>query len=215
MLEITGAVITYAKSSLRLIYPDINLAPGEFLGLAGESGSGKSSLLEALISPWFAGSFAYTIANFKGRDILAMGDKRFQEIGYCPQYSQNALNPKLTIKRQIALCQKHNPGRAGEREVDQYLAALALDPVLLSRYPAELSGGEKQRFVLLLSMLKNPDLLFLDEPSSAIDLITLQQISEFLLSIKGRISVLMISHDLEVLSKIMDRTIYLGDLRDA
>lgn len=209
MLKVKGASITYAKSSIRLSYPDIQISSGQFLGLAGDSGCGKSSLLEALISPWFPGRFSYDLATYKGKDIVALGDERFKSIGYCPQYAQHALNPKMTVQSQIDLCRKHNDSRMTDREIATYLHSLSLDHALLDRFPSQLSGGEKQRFVILLSMLKKPDLLLLDEPSSAIDLITLQQISEFLLTIKGEVTLLMISHDLEVLGKIVDRIIYL------
>lgn len=209
IFELTRPIVRYPSPGLLLRYPDLFLKQGEMVGLAGESGCGKSSLFEALLSPAFTGTFSYGCCNYQGTAFAQQQERLFQEISYCPQYAQAALNPKLKLKRQIELCRKNNPRSCSPSDVSAMLTHLGLAPDLPERYPAQLSGGEKQRFVVLLCLLKRPKLLFMDEPSSAIDILTLEQITRFLLRLKGQLSLLMISHDLEVLRKLCDRVILL------
>ena len=97
---------------------------------------------------------------------------------------------------------KKDPAR-----IQELLDALHLDAAMLSRRPGGLSGGQQQRMVLLLCALKEPKLMILDEPSSAIDLITLQDIVDFLEHLKGETTMLMVAHSRPLLEHVADRII--------
>ena len=102
---------------------------------------------------------------------------------------------------------KGNGMERNEEEIDALLAKLKLERELLQRYPSQLSGGQIQRMVMFLCNIKKPDILIMDEPSSAIDLITLKEISEFIVSLKGDVTMLMVAHSRPLLQKISDRII--------
>ena len=102
-------------------------------------------------------------------------------------------------------------GRRGSGEAEELFQKLALSEELFSRYPSTLSGGQKQRIVIALAMLKEPELLFMDEPSSAIDFITLRRILEYIWSIKGTTTILMTAHQRPFLEKAVDRIVELSE----
>ena len=183
MIEIQGLSIFYGKR--KLAYPDISVKKGEAVGIAGKSGCGKTSL-----SLW--------------------GMERFEKISYIPQFAQSALNPRMKVREHIdavlSAC-----GRRGSGEAEELFQKLALSEELFSRYPSTLSGGQKQRIVIALAMLKKPELLFMDEPSSAIDFITLRRILEYIWSIKGTTTILMTAHQRPFLEKAVDRIVELSE----
>jgi ABC-type glutathione transport system ATPase component len=209
MLRIKDATIEYPASGLEIAYPNLEIAQGEFVGIFGDSGSGKSSLFEAILAPDFPGVLRYSELSYEGQDLKQLGTGIYKLISYCPQYAQEALNPKLSLREQLALFTLVKDPAEQESLLRHTFDCLQLDAALLDRYPSQLSGGEKQRAVLVACMLKEPEILFLDEPSSAIDLITMRQISEFLISLKGKLTVLMSSHDKEVLAKLVDAVVRL------
>lgn len=207
MLVLEQARIEYP--GLTINYPDIHIKPYEFVGITGESGCGKTSLLEALVGLDFAGMFHYQKAQLAGQDSVALGESKRRLVSYCPQFSQNALNPKLTMLQHLQLTLKGNGLAFDQALVDDLLRQLKLTDALLDRYPETLSGGQKQRFVLFLSAVKQPQLLVLDEPSSAIDLITLRALVYFLEQMRGRTTILMVAHSLPLLRRVADRLVLL------
>lgn len=207
MLVLEQARIEYP--GLTINYPDIHIKPYEFVGITGESGCGKTSLLEALVGLDFAGIFHYQKAQLAGQDLTALGENKRRLVSYCPQFSQNALNPKLTMLQHLQLTLKGNGLAFDQALVDDLLRQLKLTDALLDRYPEMLSGGQKQRFVLFLSAVKQPQLLVLDEPSSAIDLITLRALVDFLEEMRGRTTILMVAHSLPLLRRVADRLVLL------
>lgn len=207
MLVLEQARIEYPN--LTISYPDIHVRPQEFVGIAGDSGCGKTSLLEALFGLDFAGKLFYKHALLAGQDLSQLGEDKRRLLSYCPQFSQNALNPKLTMRQHLQLTLKGNGLSYATEQVEELLAQLKLPPSLLERYPAMLSGGQKQRFVLFLSTVKQPQLLVLDEPSSAIDLITLRALVDFLAQLRGQTTVMMVAHSAAFLRKVADRIIQL------
>ena len=204
MLRIRKAIAEYPASGLKIAYPDLELAKGEFAGIFGDSGSGKSSLFEAILAPDFPGLFHSAELSYQGQDLKQAGSDKYKLIAYCPQYAQEALNPRLNLREQLLLFTLTKDPAEQELLLRHTFECLQLDASLLDRYPSQLSGGEKQRAVLAACMLKEPEILFLDEPSSAIDLISMRQIAEYLLSFKGKLTLLMTSHDREVLAKLVD-----------
>ena len=208
MIEIQGLSIFYGKR--KLAYPDISVKKGEAVGIAGKSGCGKTSLFSFLLGELPDSAFSYERAELLGRDLSLWGMERFEKISYIPQFAQSALNPRMKVREHIdavlSAC-----GRRGSGEAEELFQKLALSDELFSRYPSTLSGGQKQRIVIALAMLKNPELLFMDEPSSAIDFITLRRILEYIWSIKGMTTILMTAHQRPFLEKAVDRIVELSE----
>lgn len=209
MINLKDYKIIY-KDNKSIEFNDIVIENGEFVGLSGDSGCGKTSLLNSLFGYNFTGSIFYTKAEILGKDIKALGKEKYKFISYNPQFSQDALNPKICIKDHIDLTISSNNIKYDEERIKAALDSLNLKEELLKSYPYMLSGGQKQRIVLLLSVIKNPRLLVLDEPSSAIDALTLKIIVEFLNKIREQRTIIMVSHNYEFLNKLSDRVIKLS-----
>lgn len=207
MLRLQNYQIVY-PDGLTLSYADLHVPHGELTALFGRSGCGKTSLLESLCSPSFPGRVTGR-ALLAGAPIPPPGPALYRRVSYCPQFSQAALNPKLTLQEHLRLVLRGNGISAEKAEVDALLTQLRLDRSLLSRRPGGLSGGQQQRMVLLLCMIKAPELLILDEPSSAIDLITLRDIVNFLQMLKGQTTILMVAHSRPLLERVADHIIEL------
>lgn len=205
MLVLEGARVQYPHLTLR--YPDLHIAAGEFVGISGASGCGKTSLLEALVGRDFQGEFSCERALLVGRDIRMLGEAKYRLLSYCPQFAQNALNPKLTMRQHLQLTLKGNGLSYDPDQIEALLERLRLPVTLLDHYPAMLSGGQKQRFVLFLCAVKQPEMLILDEPSSALDVITLRDIVSFLTDLRGKTTIIMVSHSQQLLSKAVDQII--------
>ena len=206
MLKLKDYSITY-PNGLKLRYEDLHIQKGELVGLFGASGCGKTSLLDSLFNPDFPGKVSYTEALLDGKPFPQAGRELYSLVSYCPQFSQAALNPKLTINDHIDLLYHGNKMKKESQRVQELLNALNLNPSMLTRRPGGLSGGQQQRMVLMLCALKNPKLMILDEPSSAIDLITLQDIVSFLEHLKGETTMLMVAHSRPLLEHVADRII--------
>ena len=207
MIVLNKFVIHYGEREIP--YPDIHITPGEAVGLFGQSGCGKTSLLNALCEPGFGGHLQYRQALLMGRNLKEWGWERFRWMSYVPQFAQSALNPKMTLGAQVNLVLESNGIKRDPDRVGRILEQLKLQPQLLDRYPGTLSGGQRQRMVLALSVLKEPKLLVLDEPSSALDLMTLKEMVEFLLRIKEHTTLLMVAHQRTMMEKVVDRVIEL------
>ena len=207
MIDLKELTISYGQKTIA--YPDIRVFPGEAVGLFGQSGCGKTSLLNALCEPDFSGKLRYQKAHLMGRALQDWGWERFAHMGYLPQFAQSALNPKMTLRDQIKLVLAASQQPWKEDRIRRLLEQLKLDRALLDRYPGTLSGGQRQRMVLVLNLLKRPKLLVLDEPSSALDLMTLREMVECLLQIKGHTTLFMVAHQWAFLEKVADRVIRL------
>lgn len=194
-------------SNVNISYPNIHVKENEFVGLYGESGCGKTSLLEALFGINFQGGIQYGKCMINRIDLKNLDNSKYDFVSYCPQFSQNAFNPKLTVLEHIHLTIRGNNLKYDIKEIDDLMYRLGLDLPLLNHYPYMLSGGQKQRLILLLSVIKKPKILVLDEPSSALDLITLKKIAEFLVSFKDKLTIIMVAHQKVLLERVTDRLI--------
>src|SRR3954466_7255498 len=197
---------------------NIELRPGEVVGLVGESGSGKTTAGTALLAYARRGAFIeHGSGGFEGQDVLALTWEevrpiRGMKIAYVPQDPGAALNPAIRIGRQIVeLLELHGIGtaaertegaRAGLREV-----GLPDDDEFLARYPHQLSGGQVQRVALAMAFLPKPKVLVLDEPTTGLDVTTqgmvLQTMGE--LCRTHGVAALYVTHDLAVIANIADR----------
>ncbi|NIQ76754.1 MAG: ATP-binding cassette domain-containing protein [Anaerolineae bacterium] len=200
----------------------------ETLGLAGETGCGKSVTARAilrLIDP--PGRIANGRIHFEGRNLLALGDAemrriRGSEISMIMQEPKMSLNPVIRVGDQIAETllihdRSLNRRAARSRAVDM-LAQLGIpDATRMSRrYPHELSGGMSQRVMIAMMLVTRPKLLIADEPTSALDVTIQAQILELMKKLIREIqtSVLMITHDLGVMAETCQRVavMYAGNV---
>lgn len=204
---------------------------GEALALLGESGSGKTTLGLALLGllPPSAqvaqGRVAYhrDPASGPAIDVLSLSTRqlrrfRWQECAMVFQAAQNAFNPVLRIAdhfRDTARAHGYLHGRALEERASHLLQLVRLDPERVWRaFPHELSGGMRQRVLIALSLLLSPRLLILDEPTTALDILTQRSIIDVLKTLRQQLNFAMIfiSHDLALAAELADRvaTMYAG-----
>ena len=200
------------------------VADGEIMGLAGESGCGKTTLGKSLVRldgrmQVMGGTVALDGVELPIADDAAMNEFRFREVSIVPQYAMSAMNPIRKIGRMISELLDSRGVSYDETlpELSRRLALVGLDDSVLHRYPLELSGGMKQRVVMVLSTLMNPSLLIADELTSALDVSTQKAVAEMLVEFRERgfvKSTIVITHDLSILYQIADTILvmYAGKL---
>jgi peptide/nickel transport system ATP-binding protein len=195
----------------------LDVAPGETLGLVGESGCGKSSLSRTLVGINRATEGRITI---DGRDVSGMSadDRAFVSgrVQYIFQDPSAALNPRRTVGQSLeeALGVAGFTGAEGRDRADALMDRVGLAPEFLSRFPYELSGGQRQRVGIARALAVEPRILILDEPVSALDVSVQAQIVNLLEDLRNslNLALLFIAHDLSVVHHISDRiaVMYLG-----
>ena len=202
------------------------VADGELVGLAGESGCGKSTLGKSLIRLDGRMRHVDGTVELDGKELPIwdserMNGFRFKEVSIIPQYAMSAMNPTRRIGRMVAeLLESRGERPAAVREeLLRRLELVGLEPEVLDRYPIELSGGMKQRMVMVISTLLNPSLLVADEITSALDVSTQKAVAETLVELRDRHvvkSTIFITHDLSLVYQIADSIIvmYAGRLAE-
>ncbi|MFD0056129.1 ABC transporter ATP-binding protein [Streptomyces sp. NPDC127168] len=223
VLDVTGLKVHYgARLRRRRVLDDVSLsvAPGETLGLIGETGSGKSTLARAvlgLVRP-SAGSVVVD-----GEDVTAHSPRQWRDlrrrgvVQYVFQDPLRSLDPDLTVAESLTeplLVQGVARAEAGAR-VRSFLPRVRLSEDLLGRLPGELSGGQRQRITVARALVTEPRLLILDEPVSALDSANRVQVLEILKELRAtEVALVFISHDLGSVAGIADRiaVLYRGEL---
>jgi peptide/nickel transport system ATP-binding protein len=202
------------------------VADGEIMGLAGESGCGKTTLGHSLIrlAPpmrFVEGRVTLSDEELPVWDMERMNDFRFKKISIIPQYAMNAMNPTRKIGKMTSelLESRKVSFKATLPELKRRLDLVELPHDVLNMYPIELSGGMKQRMVMVLSTLMNPSLLIADEITSALDVASQKAVAEMLVEFRNRQccnSAIVITHDISILYQIADSIMimYAGQLAE-
>jgi peptide/nickel transport system ATP-binding protein len=196
-----------------------DLAPGETLGLVGESGCGKTTTGVALLNmPSPPGRIVSGQILIDGLDVAALGDKelrktvRWSKIAMVFQGAMNCLTPVYTIRQLLVETYKEHlkwdPADC-EARMRKYAGLVGLPDHVLERYPHELSGGMKQRVVIAMAFFLEPKVVVMDEPTTALDVIVQSQILNLIKELKARlgISAIFITHDLATEAEVADRVL--------
>ncbi|WP_407675862.1 ABC transporter ATP-binding protein [Peterkaempfera bronchialis] len=207
------------------------LRRGEVLGIAGESGCGKSTLAYAITRMLKAparmtgGSIAFHDRDGAETDLLALDDEslrtfRWSRLSMVFQSAMNALNPVTSIGRQFGdIFRAHRPEMEPderEKRTRALLEMVGIDADRVRSYPHELSGGMRQRVVIAMALALEPDIVIMDEPTTALDVVVQREILDEVERLREELgfSVIFITHDLGLLLEISDRlaVMYAGEV---
>jgi peptide/nickel transport system ATP-binding protein len=189
-----------------------DVAAGETLGLAGESGCGKSSLTSALLRLLPTGTQVGGQVLLVGEDVLAMRPGRLRAVRWAQasivfQGAQHALNPVRRVGDQISEAIDLHTGRGARPPVGELLEMVGLPARRADAYPHELSGGQKQRVMIAMALSCDPQLLVADEPTTALDVMVQAQVLALMRRVQHELGLAMIfiTHDLSVLTTVAQR----------
>ena len=196
---------------------DFSILRGEAFGLAGESGSGKSTVAQTILKLLPANAEIKSgEVIFDGKNILRMSEEEFRRefrwkrIATVPQAAMNALTPVHRIRSQIVEAivthEQVDTDKAISR-ADRLLEMVAIPKDRARDFPHQFSGGMKQRAVIAMSLACNPRLLIADEPTTGLDVITQAEVLGLLKDLKSKLglSLLFITHDISILPGLCDR----------
>jgi peptide/nickel transport system ATP-binding protein len=203
-----------------------SLADGEIMGVAGESGCGKSTLSNSLVYLHAPMKFIRGRAFLDGEELFIqdkekMNSVRYKKISVIPQYAMNAMNPTRKIGAMVKDLLESR-GEDFEKilpELKNRLDLVKLSQDVLNLYPFELSGGMKQRMVMVISTLLNPSLLLADEVTSALDVSSQKAVAEMLVGFRDQKivkSMMVITHDISILDQMANSimVMYAGQLAE-
>jgi oligopeptide transport system ATP-binding protein len=219
-LSIRGLSVRYPSAHGRIDAVrdvDLDVAAGEFLGIVGESGSGKTQLLLSILGlsaprAEFCGSIRYRGQELIKLDAAALNQVRGNRVSMVFQDPMTALNPYLRVGRQITEVLRVHRGtsaRAAEQRAVEMLESVHIPDAArrLRQYPHELSGGMRQRVMIAIALIAEPEILLADEPSTALDVTVQAQILSLFHELRARTgtAIVLVTHDLGVIAEVADR----------
>ncbi len=195
-----------------------DVMPGQTIGLVGESGCGKTTTLMSVLRLLPSnGRITNGQIRYKGKDLLALDERemrayRWKEIAIVFQGAMNALNPVMKIGDQIReailLHDLMDRDRADKR-VSELLEMVGIPKSRRDQYPHQYSGGMRQRAMIAMALACSPDLLFADEPTTALDVMIQAQVLELLREIQKTLglAIALVTHDLGVVAEVCDSVV--------
>jgi peptide/nickel transport system ATP-binding protein len=218
LLEVRGLSVTYGSGgqAVRAVRGvDFTLDAGHTLGMAGESGCGKTTVALSLLRLLPASARLTGEILFKGENIIGLGWQKLRAVRWAEasvvfQGAMSALNPVRSIGEQICepiVLHEKVGRRVAERRAADLLDSVGVPSARRASYPHELSGGQRQRVMIAMALACEPDLIIADEPTTALDVIVQAQVLDLMTSLvrDRQISMIVISHDLSVLGETCDR----------
>lgn len=227
LLSIRNLNVEYRLPDLKIAIKalkgvNIDVNKGDIVGVVGESGSGKSTLALAVMR-MLKPPAVIKSGNiyFNGVDLLALSEHEFNskyrwvKVSMVPQASQNIFNPTMRIKDHFLDTAKAH-GITNENEIlksaSEMLEFTKLNPArVFNLYPHQLSGGMKQRVAIALALFLNPELVIMDEPTAALDVVTQMDILNLVKSINEKLgtTIIFITHDISIIPVIASSVIVL------
>jgi oligopeptide/dipeptide ABC transporter ATP-binding protein len=195
-----------------------DVMPGQTIGLVGESGCGKTTTLMSIMR-LLPSNGRITAGNvyFKGNDLLTLSERdmrshRWKDMAIVFQGAMNALNPVMSIGDQVReAILLHDALERGEAEkrVGDLLEMVGIARIRRDQYPHQCSGGMRQRAMIAMALACSPDLLFADEPTTALDVMIQAQVCELLKRIQGELglAIVLVTHDLGVVAEMCDTVV--------
>jgi peptide/nickel transport system ATP-binding protein len=219
LLELDRLSVDYVLPDKRVRAVDavsLSIAPGEILGLAGESGCGKSTLASAVLQILRPPArIAGGSIRFRGQELVGMRPEelrrvRWRHVSLVFQSAMNVLNPVMRVGDQfVDMFRAHDRVRRATAlaRAGDLLELVGIDRGRVRAYPHELSGGMRQRVVIAMALALEPELIVMDEPTTALDVVVQREILQELETLKQTLgfAVLFITHDLSLLVEFSDR----------
>lgn len=228
LLQVEDLVVDYysPRGVVRAVdHISFDIMPGEVVGLAGESGCGKSTAANAILgilrepAQQSGGSIL-----FQGKDMATMSARdqrkfRWRHISMVFQSAMNSLNPVLRVGDQfVDMIRAHVDSSRSDalKRAAHLLELVGIDPARVSAYPHELSGGMRQRVIIAMALALQPELIIMDEPTTALDVVVQREILQEIADLQREFhfAVLFITHDLSLLVEFSNRIgiMYAGEI---